>query len=452
MLAIKDILVYAKGHLVSGNATATISGISTDTRSLKKGDLFLALKGKNFNGHAFIHEAIRKGAGALLISEKLSSARVSIPVISVKDTLMAYGDLARGYRERFSIPIVAITGSVGKTTTKELAAKVLSARFRLLKNYQTENNEIGVAKTLFNLEVKHKLAVLEFGTNHFGEIKRLASIGKPTVAVLTNIGESHLEFLKNRQGVFKEKSDIFKKFISQDCIVYNRDDDFLRTIDRRVTPCKKVTFAIERKALYQAKDIVFNSKGLSFYVRRHKFSLKTLSRENIYNGLAAIALGRVFGLPWALIARSLSRASFPKGRQNICNVSGVCLIDDTYNANPTSVASALMTLQRFSTKGRKFFIFGDMRELGVVSARAHKKVGQLAAKHSVDFLLAYGPWSKHTCAEAKKKRIVCFHCRTHNEIIRELKKNLHPGDVVLVKGSRGMHMEKVVYKIKALHF
>lgn len=452
MLIINDILCYTKSHLISGNPETKVSGVSTDTRSLKKGNLFVALKGKNFDGHTFIQKAIQKGAAALLVSGKYICAPVSIPVIYTPDTTKAYGDLARGYRERFFIPVIAITGSAGKTTTKELAAAVLSKRFQLLKNYQTENNEIGVSKTLFNLNEKHKVAVLEFGTNHFGEIKRLASIGKPTIAVLTNIGESHLEFLKNRHGVFKEKSDIFKSLSSKDCIVYNSDDDLLRKISQRTIPRKKITFAIDHKASYQAKNIVFNKKGLSFYVGHQKFSLKTLSRENIYNGLAAIAIGRLFGLSLESIAKSLSRAVFPQGRQNIYEVKEVSIIDDTYNANPTSVASALKTLQRFSTKGKRFLIFGDMRELGAISLKAHKNIGKLIAKHNVNFLITYGSWSKFTSCEAKKRGVLGFHFKTYDKIIQDLKKRIHPGDVVLVKGSRGMHMEKVVEKIKALHF
>jgi UDP-N-acetylmuramoyl-tripeptide--D-alanyl-D-alanine ligase len=452
MLTVADIVHYAKGHLLQGNLQKHVVSVSTDTRTLKKGSLFVALKGKNFDGHKFIHKAIQKGATALLVSEKVTVLSNAIAVICTADTLKAYGDLARGYRERFSIPVIAITGSVGKTTTKELVGAVLAKSFNLLKNYQTENNEIGVAKTLLNLCAKHQVAVLEFGTNHFGEIKRLTSMGEPTIAVLTNIGESHLEFLKNRQGVFKEKSDIFKTLTGKDHIVYNNDDDLLRTISQRKIATRKVTFAIDRNARYQAANIIFGKKSLSFTVERQRFTLKTLSRENIYNALAAIAVGRLRGLSWQAIRWSLGRVEFPQGRQNICKVSGVWMIDDTYNANPTSVASALRTLSRFSTKGKRFFVFADMRELGSISKQAHKRIGVLAAEHKVDFFFTYGSWSKESSKEAEKRGVLCFHGKTQEDIVSEVKKKIHPGDVVLVKGSRGMRMEKIVEKIKAFHF
>jgi UDP-N-acetylmuramoyl-tripeptide--D-alanyl-D-alanine ligase len=452
MLTLKDVVLLTRGELVSGDFSQKITSVSTDTRSIKKGSLFVALKGKNFDGHKFISAAIQKGAAALLVSNRSILGVENVPVIYVRDTLLAYGDLARGYRERFDIPVVAITGSAGKTTTKELTAKVLSSKYCVLKNYQTENNEIGVSKTLLNLRPKHTLAVLELGTNHFGEIKRLTSIVKPTTVVLTNIGESHLEFLKNRQGVFREKSAIYKNLSVDGTILYNSDDDLLKKIGQQEKKPKKVTFAFDQKADYCATDIDFQKKSLSFFIKKKSFALKTLSRENIYNALAAIALGRLFGLSWRAIRTSLACVSFPKGRQHILNVSGVSVIDDTYNANPTSVAAALSTLSRFLVKGKKIFVFGDMRELGSVSRQAHEKMGRLSAEHKIDILITYGEWTAFTARVAKAKGIFSIHCKTHEDVVNALRKNISRGDVVLVKGSRGMQMDTVVDKIKSLHF
>ena len=199
MLTIKEILAYTNGSLLRGDSCIEMSGVSTDTRTLKKGELFIALKGANFDGHKFLTTAAQKGAAVLLVSSKAAGAKINLPVVLCKDTTKAYSDIAGGYRNRFKLPVIAITGSVGKTTTKELMAQVLSKRFNLLRNYQTENNEIGVSKTLLKLTSRHRAAVLEFGTNHFGEIERLTTIGKPTIAVLTTIGDSHLEFLKDLQ-------------------------------------------------------------------------------------------------------------------------------------------------------------------------------------------------------------------------------------------------------------
>lgn len=445
-MIIKDILKYTGGMLLQGNAAKKVSGISTDTRTVKKGELFIALKGKNFDGHKFLSIAIRKGATALFVSKKVQVPE-GIAVILCKDTTKAYSDIAHGYRKKFSIPVIAITGSVGKTTTKELMAEVLSKRFNVLKNFQTENNEIGVSKTLLKLTSRHKVAVLEFGTNHFGEIERLATVGEPTVAVLTTIGDSHLEFLKNRQGVWREKSKIFRAANVCRTVIYNNDDPWLSKIGEK-KGLRKITFGIDKAATHQARKIVYGIKGLSFYVGREQFSLKTLSRENIYNALAVIAAGRLMGLSNDVIKRSLARADFPKGRQNISCTGGVWVIDDTYNANPTSVASALQTLARFPSKGKRFFVFGDMLELGKASAMAHRTIGALAKKNMVNCILTFGRWSKLTARAAARAGVNARHFKSHDEIVRELKKSLKPGDVVLVKGSHSMRMDQIVEKLR----
>lgn len=453
-MIIKDILKYTGGTLLQGSAQNKVSGISTDSRTVKRGELFIALKGKNFDGHKFLDTAAKKQAAAFLVSKKIQAPQ-GVAVILCKDTTTSYSDIASGYRDRFKIPVVGITGSVGKTTTKELMAAVLSKRFNVLKNFQTENNEIGVSKTLLKLTPKHKAAVLEFGTNHFDEIKRLASVGKPTIAVMTNIGDSHLEFLKNRQGVFREKSSIFRASPLCRTIIYNNDDPLLRKITgiwgqtpkgltlKGLTP-RRITFGIDQKADYQAKNICFKGTGLSFSVKGHAFSLKTLSRDNIYNALAGIAAARLLGVSFASIRRSLALAPFPAGRQNISRKGGIWVIDDTYNANPTSTASALRTLSSFPSKGKKVFVFGDMLELGRASGPAHLKIGALTAASKVDTLFTFGRWSKLTSQTAGKRGISVKHFRSHEEILTALKKILKPGDVVLVKGSHSMHMEKVV--------
>lgn len=445
-MTINDILKYTGGILLQGSAAKKVSGISTDTRTLKKGQLFVALIGKNFDGHKFLDDAAKKQAAAFLISRKVLIPK-GVTAILCKDTTTAYSDIASGYRSRFKIPVVGITGSVGKTTTKELMAEVLSKRFCILKNYMTENNEIGVSKTLFKLTPYHQAVVLEFGTNHFGEIERLSAVGQPTIAVLTTIGDSHLEFLKNKQGVFREKSKIFLRTKTCHAVVYNNDDPWLRKISCLAGRLRKITFGIDTPAKFRAQKIAYSQTGLSFYVGRERFSLKTLSRENIYNALAVIAVGRLLGISYESIRRSLACAAFPKGRQNITRADGVWLIDDTYNANPTSVASALHTLSRFPSKGKRFFVFGDMLELGKASASAHRKIGNLAIKHHVDHLFTFGRWSK-LASNAVEKKIASHHFVSHKNIVSVLKKNVCPGDVILFKGSRGMHMEKAVEMFK----
>jgi len=452
MFTIEEVCFCTHGKLLSGDAKLRMKGVSTDTRTLRPGALFVALKGKNFDGHKFVQIAVAKKARALLVSDKASLPKASIPVILVSDTLKAYCALARYHRERFSIPVIALTGSAGKTTTKELLAQVLSQRFRLLKNFQTENNEIGVAKTLLQLRKSHELAILEFGTNHFGEIERLTRMGQPTMVLLTNIGDSHLEFLKSRQGVFREKSGIFRYSSRLKDIFYNADDVWLKKIGSKYKNASATTFSINKKSHYQARKIMLSGFLLSFSVGKENFCLKISSRDNIYNALAAIAFGKRFHITSALIKRSLQQVKFPQGRQNVLKVNGRWIIDDTYNANPTSVASALRSLELFPAKGKKFFVFGDMRELGKASRRAHQAIGALSAGCGVDMLLTYGSWSKLTISEAGKKGIPGCHCISYEEIVKHLVHQTLPGDVILIKGSRGMRMESVIEKLRACHF
>ncbi|HOD11498.1 MAG TPA: UDP-N-acetylmuramoyl-tripeptide--D-alanyl-D-alanine ligase [Candidatus Omnitrophota bacterium] len=452
MFTIEEILFCTNGKIVNSYPALRVRGVSTDTRTIRPGDLFVALSGKNFDGHQFIKNAISKKASALLVSKKILLPHARIPTIIVEDTLQAYCALAKYHRARFSIPVIALTGSVGKTTTKELLGKVLSSHFHLLKNFQTENNEIGVAKTLLQLNNKHSLAVLEFGTNHFGEIERLARMGQPTIAILTNIGDSHLEFLKNRQGVFKEKSNIFRCSPRLECIVYNSDDDWLATIGIRYPKTDVLRFSIDKKSHYQAKNITAKGMRITFQVGSEKFSLKTLSKENVYNALVAIALGRKFRVPYAQIKRSLWNFRFPKGRQNILKVSGRWVIDDTYNANPASVSSALNALELFPSSGKKYFVFGDMKELGRSSRTAHQRVGRLSADKGVKVLLAYGTWSRIASEQACKHGVESHHYSRQEKIVEYLMQNTLPADVILIKGSRGMRMEHIVNKLQACHF
>ncbi len=452
MFTIEEILSCTNGKILSSCSKLRVRGVSTDTRTIRPGDLFVALKGKNFDGHQFIKKAIRKKASALLVSQKISLPHVRIPIVVVKDTLRAYCAIAKYHRERFSIPVIALTGSVGKTTTKELTGKVLSSHFCLLKNFQTENNEIGVAKTLLQLNDKHELVVLEFGTNHFGEIERLTRMGQPTIAILTNIGDSHLEFLKDRHGVFKEKSNIFRCSPRMECIIYNADDDWLKTIGVRHPKADVLRFSINSRSHYQAKNIKAKGMQTVFQVGREEFSLKTLSKDNVYNALVAIALGHKFRVPYAQIKRSLWSFRFPKGRQNILKINGRWIIDDTYNANPTSVSSALNVLELFPSSGKKCFVFGDMKELGRSSRIAHQRVGRLSADKGVKLFLTFGAWSQIASEQARKYGVESYHCSRQEMIVEYLAQKTLPADVILIKGSRGMHMEHIVNKIQACHF
>lgn len=446
--SIQEILQATGGKLIQGDTSVVISAISTDTRTLQPQDLFLALKGENFNGHHFIATAIGKKAAGLLVSEPCLIRCPNLPVIRVKDTTLALGQLALFHRRRFSIPIIALTGSAGKTTTKEMIAAVLQTRFKVLKNIATENNHIGVPATLLKLDASHEVAVIEFGTNCFGDIRWLTQICEPTIVLLTNIGESHLEFLKTPAGVFKEKADIFKHKPAPKIIIYNADDAFLKKIPQLKTFGKLISFGIENPADYQATGIkIEDNRRIVFHLnRKKKFELDTPVYHTIYNSLAAIVCGRIFKLDDATIQKGLKQNPSPKNRQALKNTGQFWVIDDTYNANPVSVKSALKTLCSLQTDGRRVMVCADMLELGTRSQTLHTMVGRLAAESGLDAVFTIGKYSKWITTAAKKgnKNLTAYHCRTIDHVHNRLKQYCRSGDVILVKGSRGMKMERTI--------
>ena len=320
MFTIKEILVATKGQLIQGVSSLKMDGVSINSRQIKRSQLFIAIKGERFDGHNFISQVIQKGIRAVIVSKRGYYPQ-HISVILVKDTTKALGNLAADYRNRFKIPIIAVTGSAGKTTTKEMIADVLGERYKILKNFETENNHFGVPLTLLKLNASHRAAVLELGTNQFGDIPYLASIVKPTICVFTNIGESHLEQLKSSAGVFKEKIQMVNHMNGRGVVVYNNDDDFLRKISTKKSLLKKISYSIDKKADLVAKDIHCIKNKIQFKVKQKKFFLNTPGRHHIYNALAAIACGALCKVKYNQIKKALSHFQFPEGRQKILNVN-----------------------------------------------------------------------------------------------------------------------------------
>ena len=457
MLTIPQILAATGGTLVHGRressrrapswrTPAGFSGVSIDSRSLKRGSVFVAIRGKNRDGHRFIAQAVRKGASLLVVSEKISGA-ADLPVILVKDTTVALGQIAGAYRRGFNIPVIAVTGSAGKTTTKDMIAAVLGSRFRVLKNEKTLNNQYGVSLTVLGLRPGHEALVIELGTNNPGEIKWLAEIAQPTVAVLTNIGESHLEGLKNRPGVYREKSAIFRGIGSKGHVIFNNDDPYLRKIPGEKKRPRVLTYGIERSSDLRARKIrVKNNRKICFHVNGHGFILNTPAPCYVYNALAAILCGRLFGIRDRDSKKALEKLVFGNHRQQMREIGGVTVIDDTYNSNPVSVRNALNTLDALTARGKKIFITADMLELGAQSAPLHREKGRWIARSSADVAITVGKFSRHAANSIRggNKRIGVFHHAGVAGIPERLKKLCRPGDIVLVKGSRGMRMERVI--------
>jgi len=448
MLSVQDIQKATRGQVLQGDLKTRICSVNIDSRAVKKNELFVAIQGKNFDGHRFISQAVLKGAKAVVVSKKIKIRSKTVAVIRVANTTKALGDIACFHRKRFAIPVVAITASAGKTTTKEMIADVLSRKYKVLKNYSTENNEIGVAKTLLRLRPFHQIAVVELGTNHFGEIHNLTLMAQPTVAVLLNIGKSHLKFLKNLSGVFREKSSIYKSMKSNGTIVFNIDDKKLCRIKAQKLPHKKISFGIEAKADYRALK-VNNSKGIkiSFCVRQKNFLIPAATPHHVYNALAAISCGRLFNVKFSDIQKSLKSAKHLMGRQKIYKKKGCWVIDDTYNANPLSVEAALKALKFFPAKGKRFFILGDMLELGKNARKEHQLLGQLVRENDVDVLVTVGPLSAHCASALKGTAVTVVCCRQKHDAVRKLKSMLKSGDALLAKASRGVRMEEVLQSL-----
>jgi UDP-N-acetylmuramoyl-tripeptide--D-alanyl-D-alanine ligase len=454
MFKINEILTVAKGKLLSGRKVGRVRGISTDTRTIGPDEAFLALKGENFDGHDFIGEAIKKGSSCIICNPShryvLSSKRVSF--IEVKDTTKALGDIAAFQRLKFDIPVICITGSNGKTTTKEMVASCLSSKFKVLKNEGTKNNHIGLPLTLLNLDSSYEAAVLELGTNHFGEIDYLAAIAKPDIAVITNIGESHLEHFRDLKGVFKEKYSLVKHLSRQGACLFNSDDNLLRIeSDENVNAEVVLSFGIENQSDFSATDISNSNKQIEFVVNKlHRMKLNTVGYFNIYNALVAIGLARVFGIEYEDIRKTLAAFEFPPSRLNLMRQDKIMFINDTYNSNPLSLSQAMEVLRNFETKGRKIMVMGDMLELGRDKSIYHNRAGKKAAG-VCDVFLTVGRLSESAAEAARKSGLdigKIFTCENSLEARKILFEKILPqkDDVVLVKGSRSMKMEEVFKK------
>jgi len=451
MFKVFELLKATKGKLISGSADAQVNAISIDSRTINENDAFIAIRGVTFDGHNFIQEAIDKGAKAVIVQYQVSGIKCqdkNINLIKVKDTIKALGDIANFQRRKFSIPVIAVTGSNGKTTAKEMIAWVLSKGFCVLKNEGTKNNQIGLPQTLTQLNRNHDIAVLELGANHFGEIGYLAKICQPNIGIITNIGPSHLEFLMDLGGVLKEKYTLIENLERPGIAILSSDDKLL---GEKISGNKKnfiFSFGFKHKSDFFVTGIKNNSERLEFMVnKKFKFRLRTPGLFNIYNALAAITVARILGFEYKAIASRLLSFDFPKSRLQVIKLKNIKFLDDTYNSNPASLNAALDTLANFKARGRRIFVMGDMLELGKHKELFHRKIGRYLT-HACDTFISVGKLSKLAAQEAKNfgfdgKNI--FTCQTSSQardILRQ-KISADKDDIVLVKGSRAMKMEGV---------
>ena len=429
-----------------------VSAVSTDSRRIVPGSLFLPWVGEKFDGHQFIDAALDAGAAGCLCAKLPQNIREDKFYIKVADTRLALRDLASAYRDRFEIPFVQITGSVGKTTTKEMIAAVLGAKLKVLKTPENFNNDIGTPLTLLGLAPEHEAAVIETGMNHFGEMAYLTSIARPDIAIITNIGTMHIEHLGSREGILQAKLEIFRGVPKNGVGVFNGDEPLLWNV-RADGGHKKYYFGIENHACdVFATDIQELEDGMRFVVSGfgHRFELfvPVLGRHTVYNALAAVTAALLLKIPPETIQAQISGFQNTGMRQKIYERDGFTIIEDCYNAGPESTEAALDILAGFRAraKGRCIAVLGDMLELGNRSAAEHYRIGRIAAA-KVDMLYTYGTNSERMVSGAitggMKQKFV-EHFDTHEDLAHMLKMRARPGDVILFKGSRGMRMEKAL--------
>ncbi len=428
-------------------AQATLTDVCTDTRKIQPGSLFVCLRGERFDGHSFASQAAQLGAAALLVDHPVDA---DVPQLVVTDTGKALLQLAGWYRRRFQLPVVGLTGSVGKTTTKEFIALVLGAKYNTLKTQGNLNNEIGVPQMLFRLEDSHTAAVIEMGMNHFGEISRLTRAVAPTVGLITNIGVSHIENLGSRAGILQAKLEILEGMAPDAPLIVNIDNDMLRTVKLGDRPL--LTFAIDdQRADFTATDIAEQGSTTTFTVHHSTFTrpvtIPTVGIHNVYNALAAMAVGYVTGVDPAAAASALANYVPAGMRQNLVQVGGVQVIEDCYNASPDSMRAALQTLGKLPVH-RRYAVLGAMLELGDYAKEAHTQVGKMAAENGIDGVLAYGADAAYIVEAAKQAGLENARLfDTKEALAQSLTQQVQPGDGVLFKGSRGMHLEDVMHTV-----
>lgn len=428
-------------------AQATLADVCTDTRKIQPGSLFVCLRGERFDGHSFASQAAQLGAAALLVDHPVDA---DVPQLVVTDTGKALLQLAGWYRRRFQLPVVGLTGSVGKTTTKEFIALVLGAKYNTLKTQGNLNNEIGVPQMLFRLEDSHTAAVIEMGMNHFGEISRLTRAVAPTVGLITNIGVSHIENLGSRAGILQAKLEILEGMAPDAPLIVNMDNDMLRTVKLGDRPL--LTFAIDdQSADFTATDIAEQGSTTTFTVHHSTFTqpvtIPTVGIHNVYNALAAMAVGYVTGVDHVAAAAALANYVPAGMRQNLVQVGGVQVIEDCYNASPDSMRAALQTLGKLPVH-RRYAVLGAMLELGDYAKEAHTQVGKMAAENGIDGVLAYGADAAYIVEAAKQAGLENARLfDTKEALAQSLAQQVQPGDGVLFKGSRGMHLEDVMHTV-----
>ncbi len=447
-ITLEDMFNLNSATIYNPDAFKSASYVSINSRIIKRNCTFVAIKGKNFDGHSFVKDAIQKGAGSVVINMKRLDEfdDVDKTIITVKNTLKAYGQLANIWRNKLNAKVVSISGSNGKTTTKEMLYTLLSGRFKVNKTVLNNNNQIGVPLTIFNTNEKHEILILEHGTNHFGEIEYTAKIAQPDYALLTNIGDSHLEYLKDRNGVLKEKIALFNESLKNNGTIFiNTDDPLLKKKAKYYE--NTVSFGFKNNPDIKGKILGFthDAKTRLLVISQQKsfeVELPMPGISNAKNYLAAVSVALKLGLSKKEILEGTRKIKSVEGRLNIKNIKDKIVIDDTYNSNPQSMKESLEVVGLFKSYKNKIVILGDMLELGKDSVSLHKDIAKLIKKNKINSVLTIGKFMKYLDDELNGLSFFHKHFRTRKSLKKFLERNDFVNSVILFKGSRGMKMEE----------
>lgn len=429
-----------------------IEGVSIDTRTISKGNLYIPIIGETFNGHQFVNKAIENGAVAILWGENEPNPPENIPVIYVEDTLISLQTLSKVYLDQLDIKVVGITGSNGKTTTKDMVTSVLSTTLRVQKTEGNFNNHIGLPLTILRLREDTEVAVLEMGMSSRGEIEFLSRLARPEVAVITNIGESHMLDLGSREGIAEAKLEIVDGLASGGVLIYHGDEPLLaeRVKDMEIST---VTFGESTENDLYPLKIKQENEG-TYFTSNEKDSelyIPVLGKHNVNNALAAIAVAKHFRLTWDNIEAGLRQIKITNMRLELSEgVNGIKLINDAYNASPLSMKAAISLIHDLQPTGKKIVVLGDMLELGEKEIEYHEEIGRFLQADKVDYVFTYGKLGEHIATGAKEHlsadKVLAF--QDKDQLIKELRSILTEGDILLVKGSRGMKLEEVIFAFR----
>ena len=451
-----EIADMVKGELSDpSKKDLVIEGVSTDSRTIDKNNLYIPLAGEVFDGRIFIKECEEKGANAFLIDKEYKSNKnITIPYIIVEDTKKALRDLSKAYREELDCKLVAITGSNGKTTTKDILAKVLAEKYKVQKTIGNLNNDIGVPKTLLELNEDTEVAVIELGTDNFGDISLTTDLVCPDIAGILNIGDSHLLNLKSKEGIAKAKMEITEGLKKDGVFIYNIDDETLKKeVPQYKVDANIMTFGMDDEACYKIEKLSSNYKGVEFKHEDDIYSLSLVGDHQIYNACFAAMVASLLGLSSREIQRGFSKCQSSKNRSELIELDGFDILDDAYKSNPQALLTGLSTCYMLNGYSKKIAVLADMLELGDNEENLHYEVGEKINPNQIDYCLFYGPLSKHMYEGALKNfpKSRVFYFENKRDLCDKLKQLIKKSTLVFVKGSHDMHMEEIIECIRHLN-